>query len=64
MHQTLVNPRGQKLSNLKPDIQYIGPDGKIYIEEVIDTHRQKGRRRMFEDLLGSDLGNYIETDVR
>jgi hypothetical protein len=60
-NQTLVNSRGENVSSLRPDIQYIGPDGKVHIEEVVVTNAPDLRRRSdFEQLLGPDFGSYLE----
>ncbi|MCH8806243.1 MAG: Hint domain-containing protein [Planctomycetes bacterium] len=61
MDQALVSPGGQKLTNLRPDIQYIRR-GKVHIEEIIVTRRVTGRRKTFEGILGGHFGSYIEID--
>ena len=59
-NQTLVDASGRKISNLRPDIQYIGADGRIYLEEVIVTHDPgMGREDEFRRLLGAAFGGYL-----
>jgi len=59
-NKALRNSKGEIISRSRPDLQYIGADGKVHIEEVIVTHQQPGREAMFQQLLGADFGTYKE----
>ena len=56
-NQALVGLDGRKLSNLRPDIQYI-KDGKVWIEEYEVSHPRKDGERLFRELLGDAFGGY------
>jgi hypothetical protein len=59
MNQALVSPTRGKLTDLRPDIQYRGADGKFYIEEIVDTNPPDwGRESEFMRLLGDEFGGF------
>jgi hypothetical protein len=63
-NQALINPadpNGKALSTLRPDVQKLGTDGRVYISEVNHSggpgyHEQ--RRMEFEGILGPLFGGY------
>jgi len=57
MNQALVDPLGRKISNLRPDIQYV-KNGKVFIVEIEDTSRRVNGRETFRSLLGNSFGGY------
>lgn len=58
-NQALVDPSGRKVADLRPDIQWIGDDGKVHIIEIVNTSPPSATRR--QDLataLGGYFGSY------
>jgi len=60
-NQALV-ANGKKISNLRPDIQYI-KDGKVHIIEVIHTSKRVHGKDTFMQILGSKFGSYADEFV-
>ncbi|HXD86543.1 MAG TPA: polymorphic toxin-type HINT domain-containing protein [Urbifossiella sp.] len=60
------NPNGKARSPLKPDVQVLGSDGKVYITEVNRTGGKGYHRPRENDLqnaLGKDFGGYTGINI-
>jgi len=63
-NQALVSPDGRYWRELRPDIQYIGDDGRVYIIEIVDTHPPgPSRASDIQSRLGASFGGYEEQYV-
>ncbi len=59
-NQALVSPSGKHYTELRPDIQYIGNDGRVHIVEIVNTNKPKVfRQEHIERLLGEHFGSYV-----
>lgn len=59
-NKALRNSKGKIVSYKRPDIQYVGADGKVHIEEIIVSNRVPNRREEMKNALGTEFGSFNE----